>query len=125
MSLSKLVETKPNITSFEVPNIVIPSHNMTVQEATHKLYDYYKDRVVVKAAMSSVLGRVATGANYMVTREVRLLLKLLWVLNLSIHRTSKSLSSLYQSSLKTRCESSNRELEEHHHICRKFQVMMH
>ena len=72
MSLSRLVETKPNVTSFEVPVVFIPDHNMTVQETTHKLFELYKDKVIVTAAISSVLGRVATGANYLVTKEVRL-----------------------------------------------------
>ena len=70
MSLSKLVETRPNITSFAVPELVIPDHNMTVQEVTHKLFELYKDKMIVTAAISTVLGRVATGANYLVTKDV-------------------------------------------------------
>ena len=52
MSLSKLVEMKTNNTSFEVPVMFVPDHNMTVQETTHKLFELYKDKVIVTAAIS-------------------------------------------------------------------------
>ena len=67
-SLSRLVETQPlNSSRFELHDAEMPTRNLTVVEAKHRLQKHFGDKVSVAMAMGIVLGKPVLGTKNLVT----------------------------------------------------------
>ena len=72
-SLSRLVETQPlNSIHVELQDADIPTRNLTVVEAKHRLQKQFDDKVSVAMAMGIVLGKPVLGTKNLVTQKVSL-----------------------------------------------------